>query len=330
MQICRNTHRFAPMGVQAAVLGASGYAGGELLRYLAVHPAIDVVAVAAGAKKGLPVSDVLPHIVGIDLELQGIAGVLEAPADVVFSCLPPGELPDVGGERCVVDLSDDHRADETWTYGLPEFDRDRVATATSIANPGCYPTATLLCLVPFVASGAIEGPVVVDALSGTSGAGRRSEDHLLHASLESSATAYGSVSHRHVPEMERGLASFGGRGLTVSFTPHLVPMSRGLLVTARAPLSRDIDDAGALEILSDTYSNEPFVSVIESWPATKSVAGSNRAVVAARVDGRAGMLVCSAVIDNLGKGAAGQAVQNANLALGLGETTGLETMGVWP
>ena len=318
------------MGVQATVLGASGYAGGELLRYLAVHPAVEVTAVAAGSREGATVSEVLPHLQAGDLELGSIDDVLASSADVVFSCLPSGELPEIDGDVCVVDLSDDHRADAGWTYGLPEYGRRAVGTSDRIANPGCYPTATLLALVPFARAGVIEGPVVVDALSGTSGAGRKKEDHLLHASVDSTATAYGTVAHRHVPEIERGLSLFGGRDLTVSFTPHLVPMSRGLLVTARAPLTEPIDDHRARAILTDAYADETFVTVIEGWPSTKTVAGTNRAVVAARVDPRAGMLVCSSAIDNLGKGAAGQAVQNANLALGLGETTGLDAVGLWP
>jgi N-acetyl-gamma-glutamyl-phosphate reductase len=188
----------------------------------------------------------------------------------------------------------------------------------------------LLSLVPFVRAGLIEGPVVVDALSGTSGAGRKMQDHLLHSSIDGNVSAYGTVEHRHVPEMERGLAAFGGSDVTVSFTPHLVPMSRGLLVTARAKLARDIDDDDALGVLQDAYSMEPFVRASTEWPATKSVYGTNNALVSARVDARAGFLVCSAAIDNLGKGAAGQAIQNANLALGLEETTGLEASGVWP
>ena len=313
-----------------AVLGASGYAGGELLRYLSVHPVMDLVAAAAGSRAGAGLPEVLPHVLGSDLRFGTIDEALAAPSDVMFSCLPSGELPTVPDDRCVVDLSDEHRADADWIYGLPEFSRNATAEAQRVANPGCYPTATLLALVPFARAGVIEGPVVVDALSGTSGAGRKKEDHLLHASVDSSATAYGTVEHRHVPEIERGLAAFGGMESTVSFTPHLVPMSRGLLVTARARVGDSIGDEDAYAVLSEAYAAEPFVSVIEGWPSTKMVAGTNRAVVAARVDARAGMLVCSAAIDNLGKGAAGQAVQNANLALDLGETTGLEGVGVWP
>jgi N-acetyl-gamma-glutamyl-phosphate reductase len=239
-------------------------------------------------------------------------------------------LGDLADDRCVVDLSDEHRGDVAWIYGLCEFNRDSVPGKKLIANPGCYPTATLLALVPFARAGLIEGPVIVDAMSGTSGAGRKGEDHLLHASLDGNVTAYGSVTHRHIPEMERGLASYGRLEATVSFTPHLVPIARGLLVTARARITGQIDDGDALEVLETAYSTEPFVTAIEGWPSPKSVAGTNRAVVSAHVDERNGLLVASAAIDNLGKGAAGQAIQNANLALGLGETTGLDAVGVWP
>lgn len=319
------------MGVKATVLGASGYSGGEILRYLAVHPAIDVGCVSAGSRSGARVGEVLPHVVEHrDLELVSLAAALDTPADVVFSCLPSGELPPVPGDPCVVDLSDDHRADPAWAYGLCELSRTGIPGTSSIANPGCYPTATLLSLVPFARVGLIEGTVIVDAMSGTSGAGRKGEDHLIHASADGNVSAYGKVTHRHIPEMERGLMSYGGLDTTVSFTPHLVPMTRGLLVTARAQLTATATDADVLEILNEAYADEPFISVIEGWPSPKAVAGTNRAVVAARVDQRSGMLVCSAAIDNLGKGAAGQAIQNANLALGLGETTGLEATGVWP
>jgi N-acetyl-gamma-glutamyl-phosphate reductase len=319
------------MGVKATVLGASGYSGGEVLRYLATHPAIEVVCASAGSKAGAQAGDVLPHLVEHrDLDLVPLAEAIATPADVVFSCLPAGELPEAPGDVCVVDLSDHYRADPAWTYGLCELSRTGIPGSSAIANPGCYPTATLLCLVPFARVGLIEGTVVVDAMSGTSGAGRKGQDHLIHATLHGDVTAYGDVAHRHVPEMERGLLRYGGLDTTVSFTPHLVPMTRGLLVTARGRLTTTVTDGDVTEILNEAYAEEPFVSVIEGWPSPKSVAGTNRAVVAARVDPRTGMLVCSAAIDNLGKGAAGQAIQNVNLALGLGEETGLDAVGVWP
>ena len=322
------------MGHRAVVLGASGYSGGELLRLLAAHPSIEVTVVSGGASAGRALSDVHPHLVGASTAtLVPLADGIAAAADICFSCLPHGELApratDVASEF-IVDLADDHRGTPGWVYGLPELDRDSLASATRIANPGCYPTATLLALVPFARANAIAGPVVVDALSGYSGAGRGLADHLSLASASGGAGAYGTVTHRHIPEMERGLGAFGGLDATVSFTPHLVPMSRGVLVTARATLTGALTDDAAREILDEAYDGEPFVTVTEEWPQTKPLLGTNRALVSARVDARSGMLIAAAAIDNLGKGAAGQAVQNANLALGEDESTGLESIGVWP
>ncbi|MDQ4025112.1 MAG: N-acetyl-gamma-glutamyl-phosphate reductase [Actinomycetota bacterium] len=320
------------MGATAAVLGASGYTGAEVLRLLAGHPAIEVVAASAERRAGLPLGDVLPHLRDrVDVELTTVAEAAGS-AEVCFSCLPHGTLPahlaDVSA-GVVVDLAGDFRAAADWTYGLPEL-RHGAPVGGRVANPGCYPTAALLCLVPFARARSITGPVVIDALSGISGAGRAAQDHLLFANVSGGASAYGTVAHRHVAEIERGLSAFGGMETTVSFTPHLVPMARGVLVTARALLASPTTDDAALEVLQRAYAGEAFVHVSAGWPSTKTVAGSNDAIVSVRVDARAGYLVCSAAIDNLGKGAAGQAVQNANIALGLEETTGLEGIAVWP
>ena len=320
------------MGSSVAVLGASGYAGGELLRLLAAHPALTVTVAGASSRAGEPLAAVHPQLAGIfDLDLVPAADACDG-VDVCFSCLPHGVLPDLLDSvdaGLLVDLADDFRADASWTYGLPELDRDRHRGSTRISNPGCYPTATLLCLVPLARAGLLGPSIVVDAMSGVSGAGRAPRDGLLFSTLDGSVAAYGDVHHRHVPEMERGLAGFGGRDASVSFTPHLVPTTRGLLVTARSPwLGGDGDDP--LEVLRAAYAGEPFVEVIEGWPSTKAVAGTNRAHVSARVDARNGLVICSAAIDNLGKGAAGQAIQNANLALGLEETLGLEVVAAWP
>ena len=228
----------------------------------------------------------------------------------------------------IVDLGEDFRADDDWVYGLPELGRH--PGAKRVANPGCYPTASLLCLAPFVEAGVVGGPIVIDAISGVSGAGRALKDHLLFSNLDGGVTAYGTTDHRHVPEIERNLARIADQEVLVSFTPHLAPMPRGLLVTARGPLVGDLTDADASEILRDAYAGEPFIEVFEGWPATKAVSGTNRAHLAARVDTRTGYLVCSSAIDNLGKGAAGQAIQNVNLSLGIEETTGLEAAAVWP
>jgi len=317
----------------AVVLGASGYSGGELLRLLARHADIDVVAAAGDSAAGQPLGYVHPHLASLSAEVTTAESAAGVAADVCFSCLPGGHLAkhldDIKADL-VVDIADDFRAETQWTYGLTEFARPEIAEASRIANPGCYPTATLLALLPFARAGVVVGPVVVDAISGTSGAGRKPAEHLSLAFAGASVTAYGSVSHRHVPEIERGLHNLGGLDTTVSFTPHLAPMSRGLLATVRARLVGSVTDSEANEVLHDAYDDEAFVEVREDWPSTKATTGSNGAHVGARVDTRTGWLVCSAAIDNLGKGAAGQALQNANLALGLPEGQGLEATGVWP
>ncbi len=329
-----SVYKYSPMGLTVNVLGASGYTAAELLRLLADHPALTVASTGAAGNAGRDVGAVHPHLEGAASGvLASVAEAARAPADVCFSCLPSTALAEIVDEvaaETVIDLSDDHRGAPGWVYGLVEHARAQTSGATRIANPGCYPTATLLCLVPFARSGVIGSPVVVDALSGVSGAGKNLDEAYLFSALHGSASAYGTTTHRHVVEMENGLSLFGGATATVSFTPHLVPMARGLVVTARAPLSTPLDDAGALTLLRDAYANEPFVSVVDHWPATKPVVGTNRALVSARVDDRAGMLIASAAIDNLGKGAAGQAIQNANVALGLDEISGLDRIATWP
>lgn len=322
------------MGATVSVLGASGYTGGEVLRLVARHPGMAVLAASADARAARPVADVHPHLTGISsITLSPVSDAVAAGAELVFSCLPSGALSahmDALAEAIVVDLSDEHRARRGWAYGLTEYNRAAVASSTRIANPGCYPTATLIALLPFARAGVVAGPVIVDAMSGVSGAGRKAEDRLLFATLEGSVGAYGTVAHRHVAEMERGIENFGGLTAEVSFTPHLVPIARGIVATVRAPLVADLDDDAARAVLQGAYASEDFVEVVDGWPQTKAVAGTNRALVSARVDRRAGLLIASAAIDNLGKGAAGQALQNANLALGLDERSGLDHVAVWP
>ena len=320
------------MGVSVGVLGASGYSGGEVVRLLAGHPSAQVLAVGGDRSTGRPFSELHPHLAGIDVgTFKSHEEVISAGVDVLFSCLPEGAwdaLPTPDAE-IIVDLAGDHRAHPSWVYGLTEWNRPPTGPA-KIANPGCYPTAALLALIPFCRAGVVGGPVVIDGMSGASGAGRSGEPHLGFAYMHGSTGAYGTVAHKHVPEMEAQLAALGGLETHVSFTPHLVPQARGLLITARAVLSADLDDAAALEIIREAYETEPFVEAIEGWPSTKSVAGTNRAHVSARVDGRSNYLIASAAIDNLGKGAAGQAIQNMNVALGLEETAGLGAFGTWP
>jgi N-acetyl-gamma-glutamyl-phosphate reductase len=322
------------MGLKTAVLGASGFTGGELVRLLAAHPVLEVDVVAAAASAGRALSELHPQLRGgVDRELVAVEQALSERVDVCFSCLPRGALPqyiDSVDATLVIDLADDFRASAGWTYALPELNRDSLSGATRVANPGCYPTAVLLALVPFARASVISGPIVVDALSGTSGAGRKSDDSLSLAVMSGDARAYSEIPHRHVAEMERGLATLGGVEARVSFTPHLVPLARGLLATARARLSGDLDDEGALSILTDAYSREPLIDVLRDWPSIKAVAGSPRAHLSARVDRDGGWLVASCAIDNLGKGAAAQAIQNANVVSRIDETAGLTGVGVWP
>lgn len=328
-------YKHATMGTGVAVLGASGYTGVELLRLLAHHPVLSVVAASAERSAGARAAAVHPSLAPTTprLELVPAAEAAAAEADVCISCLPGTELAGLVESvtaEVVVDLSDVFRADGAWVYGLTEYARADLPGARRIANPGCYPTATLLCVLPFAQSALIEGPIIVDALSGASGAGRKSETRLLLSELHASTGAYGTTEHRHIPEMERGLARFGDLDAVVSFTPHLVPMARGVLVTARAHLREPLSSDEATAILRERYAREPFVNVVDEWPQTKWALGTNHIFVSARVDERAGFVVMSSAIDNLGKGAAGQAIQNVNVALGLDEVTGLEAGGIWP
>jgi N-acetyl-gamma-glutamyl-phosphate reductase len=335
--------------VRVAVVGASGYAGGELIRLLAGHPSVEITSVHARERDGAPLAGELPHLAPLGLAFRD--GEPDD-VDVAFLALPHGASAPVAArllERgvTVVDVGVDFRlrdadAYATWyggphpapelleraVYGLTEWSRERLAGATLIANPGCYPTAALLALVPFARCGVITGDVIVDAKSGISGAGRSAGADYLFTELTESTRAYGLGGHRHRPEIEQGLAAAGATP-TVTFVPHLVPQSRGLHATCYLALRDDLDDAALAQVLQDAYGDEPFVHVTDAPPATKQVTGSNHAFVHVRrvAERRA---VAIAVIDNLGKGAAGQAIQNMNVALGLDETAGLSGLGIHP
>lgn len=339
--------------LSVAIVGASGYTGAELLRILAAHPAMSVVVATGDTQAGVAVGELYPHLgpaypdlVFSSYDLGDVAG-----ADVVFLGLPHGasqqivpDLLDAGTGARIVDLAADFRlrdaaAYEQWygephqapehlahfAYGLPELCRDTFDDAAAIAAPGCYPTAAALALAPLVRAGAIETDgVIVDAASGVSGAGRPAKPHTSFCAVDEDFTAYGLLDHRHTPEIEQA------SGAGVLFTPHLAPMNRGILATCYA---RPIGDAGTgdlLALLAETYAGEPFVTVSEASPSTKATLGSNSAHLTVRHDPRTGWIVALCAIDNLGKGAAGQAVQCANRLCGLAETTGLSTVGVYP
>jgi N-acetyl-gamma-glutamyl-phosphate reductase len=351
------------MGARVSVAGASGYAGGELLRLLASHPAIQFGTIAAGGSAGRPVAALHRNLAGLGglagrpLAAADAAGL--ADADLVFLALPAGESAKLAARLPVhikvVDLGPDFRlADPSawsrhypgshpgqWACGIPELPgaRQRVRQADRVAVPGCYATAAILALAPLVASGlASPTDVVVVAASGTSGAGREPRPDLLASEVMGSVSGYAAGgSHRHIPEIEQALlaarpASADGP-VRVTFTPLLAPMPRGILAVCTAPLARQpASSADLRDALAAGYAGEPFVSVLPegTWPATGAVAGSNAVHLQAVADTRAGRAVAIAAIDNLGKGAAGQAVQNANLMLGLPETAGLTAAGVAP
>jgi N-acetyl-gamma-glutamyl-phosphate reductase len=338
------------MGARAAVAGASGYAGGELLRLLLGHPDLDLGPVAAGGSAGRPVTALHPHLP----QLAGARFADTTPevlgrADVVFLALPHGQsaalaaalppgLPvvDLGADHRLADAADWARFYDTpyageWPYGLPELFRDGLPGATRIAGPGCNATAMTLALGPLLAAGLVEpGDLVTTTISGTSGAGRGLAPHLLGSEVMGDLSPYKVASHRHTPEVRQSLRRLAGAEVTLSYTPTLAPMPRGILATCTARTTASEDELRSA--LRAAYDPEPFVHVLTEgqWPHTSATLGSNACHLQVAVDADAGRAVVVAALDNLGKGAAGQAVQCANLALGLPETAGLSASGVAP
>ena len=339
--------------MKVGIAGASGYTGAELLRLLASHPELDVAVATARSHAGGLVGVHTPSLRAAYPGLVYEETVSEAfdGLDLVFCALPHGEsqalVPDLRGRvGCIVDLAADFRLRDPesyprWygtehaapallseaVYGLPELFRDDLPGATLVAVPGCYPTAAVLALAPLVRGGLVErSGIVVDAASGVSGAGRGAKESLHFGTVDEDFVAYGLLNHRHTPEIEQAL------GVQVLFTPHLVPMVRGILATcyARPGGSRRLGTDEVMSALHDTYDAEPFVVVCEEPPSTKATAGANVAHVTARVDPRTGWVLVLCALDNLVKGASGQAVQCANVCLGLPETTGLPLAGLYP
>jgi N-acetyl-gamma-glutamyl-phosphate reductase len=343
------------MTIKVAVAGATGYAGGEALRLLLGHPEVEIGALTAGASAGTLLISHHPHLAPladrtvVETTAENLAG-----HDVVFLALPHGTsaaiAAQLGPDVLVVDAGADHRLIDpeqwvkfygsehagTWPYGMPELpgQREVLATTKRIAVPGCYPTSVTLALLPALTSGLVTGAdVVAVAASGASGAGKSLKANLLGAELMGSVSAYGVGGvHRHVPEMVQNFTKLGASAPTISFTPMLVPMSRGILATVTAPLAAPTTVEQARAAYLQAYADEPFVTVLSQgiWPQTKSVVGSNAVQVQVTIDEAAGRLVAVAAIDNLTKGTAGGAIQSMNLALGLPETLGLTSTGVAP
>ena len=345
------------MAYRAAVVGGSGYTGAELLRFLAGHPEMDVVHVTADSNAGAAVGALYPSLAAAypALEYAPYAAADLAGVDVAFVALPHGESQTIVGEvgervARIVDLGADFRLPapvyeqwygrphtapellERFAFGLPELFAESVADGPYVAAPGCYPTAVALALAPLVAGGLVEpSGLVADAMSGVSGRGRGLSAASLYSEANENVAAYNLLTHRHTGEMEWAIGAAAHTEIELLFTPHLVPMTRGLLATCHArPSLSGLSTASLLEALHAFYVGAPFVTVLDEPPSTKATLGSNSAHLTVRFDERTGSVVALCALDNLGKGAAGQAIQCANLVLGLPETTGLPAVGIMP
>jgi N-acetyl-gamma-glutamyl-phosphate reductase len=337
--------------VRTGVVGGSGYTGAELLRLCHGHPELEVAWATGDTRAGTAVAALYPSLAAAygDMTFVPYDPALVDDVDLVFLALPHGAsqevMPDLlAGPAKVVDLAADFRlldagAYERWygephrcpellgrlAYGLPEINREQIAKADGVAAPGCYPTAASLALAPLVRAGAIEPDgVIVDAASGVSGAGRGLKQTTHFGTVNEDFVAYGLLDHRHTPEIEQAT------GARVLFTPHLAPMTRGILATCYARPAASTTTDELLHLLATAYAGEPFVVVSDTAPSTKATWGSNAAHLTARYDARTGWAIVLAALDNLVKGASGQAVQCANLLLGLQETSGLSAIGVYP
>lgn len=343
--------------ISVGVIGASGYAGGEVVRLVDSHPSLSLDVIAGHTSAGKTLSEVHPQLPGGERMLVSHDAALAAEVDLMFLALPHGAsaapaMGLIGRGVKVVDLGSDFRLADAavyqgaygaahpfpaqlgaWPYGLPETNRQAIAGAAKVAVPGCYPTSAVLALTPLVAGGLIDAAaIVVDSMSGASGAGRSAKADLSFGSIDEGVRAYAVATHRHRPEMEQAIAA--GAGLpgqvNVSFTPHLVPMQRGILSTCSAPVTNGTSQEDLVAALHKAYDDEPFVDVVPEPPVTRWVVGSNRCLISAHLDAHSGRAIVIAAIDNLLKGAAGQAVQCANLMLGLPEPTGLSAAGWMP
>ena len=341
--------------VKTAILGASGYTGAELLRLLEHHPQFHVAALTGDSQAGKTVGEIYPHLAHRDLpRLVKLEELDTSALDLIFCCLPHGTtqpiiaaLPD---SVSIVDLSADFRLHdpaqyEEWyghphqavslqktaVYGLAEWGRKKISAARLVANPGCYPTCSLLPLLPLVTNKLIDtNHITINALSGISGAGRSVKQEMLFTELDGGVSAYGIGRHRHTAEIEQELSGAAGMPVEVSFTPHLIPVTRGMLATIQVTLVKDASLTDLQEAINTRYHAEPFVRLVKNAPSTHQVRGTNRCHISVHSGRRAGEAVIVSVIDNLVKGASGQAIQNANLMFGLPETTSLLSSAVFP
>ncbi|MDE0418977.1 MAG: N-acetyl-gamma-glutamyl-phosphate reductase [bacterium] len=343
--------------LRVVVLGASGYTGAELLRLVAAHGGIEVVALTAARRAGSPLGDVHPHLDGLMLpDLVAVDDVDFSAVDAVFSCLPHGTaqatIASLPGHLKVVDLSADYRLSDpgvyaAWygkehvapdlqqdaVYGLTEIRRDEVAAARLVANPGCYTTTSELALVPCLEEGLIKtSGIVIDAKSGVSGAGREARESSLHTEVSEGFRAYGIARHRHAPEIDQELSRAAGETVTCTFTPHLVPMNRGILATIYVSLKSGAAPEDLRAALARRYRDEPFVRLTREGkaPSTQDVRGSNLCLIGVFADRVPGRAILVSALDNLVKGASGQALQNMNVMTGQDETRGLPQIAVFP
>ncbi|MCW9003511.1 MAG: N-acetyl-gamma-glutamyl-phosphate reductase [Rhodospirillales bacterium] len=343
--------------INVAIIGASGYTGAETVRLLANHPNVHIAALTGDRKAGQPMAAVFPHLAMMTLpDLIGLDDLDLSGIDAAFCCLPHGTTQEVvsglPAALKVVDLSADfrlydldtyaqwyghaHKApalQEQAVYGLTELKRTEVARARLVANPGCYPTAAQLPLIPLIEGGMIDpADIVIDAKSGVSGAGRAPKEGTLHTEVSEGIHAYGIASHRHAPEIEQGLSSAAKAPVVVNFTPHLMPMNRGILSSMYVRLTGGATADDLRTRLAGQYAGEPFVRVVPEGvsPATRHVRGSNHCLIGVFADRVPGRAIVISVIDNLVKGAAGQAIQNMNVMFGMDETAGLQQQPLFP